>query len=392
MALKRKYSKSLKEFSEEKNKNVFIIMRFSNKEVFKQIESTIKWVLSKYGLRGFLARDVKFHDLLWEHVRTCMENSRYAIIVFEKILEPDFNPNVALELGYMLAIGKECLILKDSSMKNLHSDVMGHLYESFDSYNIEETISTSLESWLMKLGHNLIPPSRIITDEIPIEAYKKRTKEIIEELKKIEDTPKFSVTDSIIRQAASLSSLAICGDEEHEDDKDGKLLSALITERNLFENLLNKKFKLKLIVSPHLHVARIRSGHVSKPYVEKNILPRYNRLIEVIQQNAENEKFQIVHADAPHFDNLIIIGNKLICKGEKRANEKGFKSTTFIYNPSEIGTEIFRFDEEFKANAGLILKKENTQSKDHSSKELKDKVIVRLKKSIEGIRKELDNL
>ena len=117
-----------------------------------------------------------------------MENSRYAIIVFEQILDPDFNPNVALELGYILAIGKDGLILKDSSMKDLHTDVMGHLYESFDSYNVEETVATSIESWLMKLGHSLIPPSVIITDDIPIEAYKKRTKKIVEELKEIKKT------------------------------------------------------------------------------------------------------------------------------------------------------------------------------------------------------------
>ena len=111
--------------------------------------------------------------------------------------------------------------------------------------------------------------------------------------------------------------MQFCDDEEHEHDNDGKLQQALIAERSNFENLLEMKFKVKLIVFPYIHVARVRSELVSKSYVEKNILPRYNRLIDIIQENYENEKFQIVYADAPHFENLIIIGNKLICKGEK---------------------------------------------------------------------------
>src|SRR3712207_4509606 len=100
-------------FEKDKDENVFVIMRYSPESPFKEIEETIRNTLHQYGLKAVLAKDVAFHQELWENVQFCMRHSRYAVVVFERIQQPDFNPNVLLELGYMLALHKRCLILKE---------------------------------------------------------------------------------------------------------------------------------------------------------------------------------------------------------------------------------------------------------------------------------------
>src|SRR6185503_8693470 len=88
-------------FEKDENRNVFVMMRYSSETPFAEIEEVIKETLQRYGLRAVLARDVAFHQELWNNVRFCMNHCRYAIVVFDRIQEPEFNPNVALELGYM---------------------------------------------------------------------------------------------------------------------------------------------------------------------------------------------------------------------------------------------------------------------------------------------------
>ncbi|HEX8919847.1 MAG TPA: hypothetical protein VF766_00120, partial [Pyrinomonadaceae bacterium] len=76
-------------FEKDLYRNVFVIMRYAPKAPFVEIEKTIKETLQRYGLKAVLAKDVAFHQQLWNHVRFCMEFSRYAIVVFESILNPD---------------------------------------------------------------------------------------------------------------------------------------------------------------------------------------------------------------------------------------------------------------------------------------------------------------
>lgn len=127
-------------------------------------------------------------------------------------------------------------------------------------------------------------------------------------------------------------------------------------------------------------------------YVRINILTRYSQLIETINKYIDKTNLQIVYSDTPHYENFLVIGNSCVCVGQKSVKETGLSSTTFIYEPSIIGKEIDQFDIEFKDHAGLILNLEETQSKDHSSKELKVKVLERLKLSEKEIKNELRKL
>jgi len=77
-----------------------------------------------------------------------MYGCHFGIAVFDRIEADDFNPNVALEVGYMLALNKSVCLLKDRTLKALHADLVGRLYRHFDPQNILNTIPTELSKWM----------------------------------------------------------------------------------------------------------------------------------------------------------------------------------------------------------------------------------------------------
>ena len=68
--------------------------------------------------------------------------------LFEQLHRNQFSPNVALEVGYVLALGKMVCLLKDSSIGHLHADLLGELYRPFDMESIEDTVTAALASWM----------------------------------------------------------------------------------------------------------------------------------------------------------------------------------------------------------------------------------------------------
>jgi hypothetical protein len=132
--------------------NVFIMMRYGTSDYFGAIERTIKNTLSRYRLFGHLARDQALAPALWDNIRIHMDSSRFGIAVFEDIDERYFNPNVSLELGYMLARRCECLLLKECRMNALHTDLCGRLYHEFDALDAAGTVPACIEGWLDDLG------------------------------------------------------------------------------------------------------------------------------------------------------------------------------------------------------------------------------------------------
>lgn len=132
--------------------NVFLMMRFRTTKQHQNINDTISAILKEYSLNLIRADSKQYYDELWTNVKSCMDASSYGIAVFEQIDERDINPNVSLELGYMLGRGRRCLLLKEKRMPILQSDLCGHLYRQFDSYYIEDTVRSEVYKWLKDLG------------------------------------------------------------------------------------------------------------------------------------------------------------------------------------------------------------------------------------------------
>jgi hypothetical protein len=126
----------------------FVMMQFTETPAHLAIEKAIKDTLSKYHFTGLLARDKEYNDNLYPNIQTYMHGCEFGIAVFERIQKDDFNPNVSLEVGYMLGLKKRVLLLKDKTLTVLHADLAGKLYRPFDVQNSKTTIPPEIERWM----------------------------------------------------------------------------------------------------------------------------------------------------------------------------------------------------------------------------------------------------
>lgn len=133
-------------------KTAFLIMQFGDTKAHSSIVSTIKDTLKNHNIIGLRADDKEYADDLFLNIRTYMHCCDFGISIFERVTEDDFNPNVSLEVGYMLGLGKSVCLLKDKTLKNLQTDLIGKLYKPFDTLDIMDTLPNQLEKWLNDKG------------------------------------------------------------------------------------------------------------------------------------------------------------------------------------------------------------------------------------------------
>jgi len=67
---------------------------------------------------------------------------------FERINTNYFNPNVSLEIGYMMAMNKPILFLKDLTLTSLQTDLIGKLYHEYDFQSPETTLPIVIDKWI----------------------------------------------------------------------------------------------------------------------------------------------------------------------------------------------------------------------------------------------------
>jgi hypothetical protein len=132
----------------EGTRTAFLIMQFTETDIHDKIISTIKSLLKGYNITVLRADDKEYSDDLFANIKTYMHCCEFGISIFERITEEEFNPNVSLEVGYMMGLKKPICLLKDKTLKNLQTDLAGKLYKPINLFNIEESIKTHLNKWL----------------------------------------------------------------------------------------------------------------------------------------------------------------------------------------------------------------------------------------------------
>ena len=130
----------------ENKMTAFIMTSYTEKH--KDIIEKIKQTLSKHEIIGMLAKDGEWTDDLFHNTQVYMHCCNFGIGIFTKIdNNVEFNSNMTLEVGYMVALEKKVCYLKDNRIKNLPTDLKGKLYSNFDFSDLN-TIETVLEDWL----------------------------------------------------------------------------------------------------------------------------------------------------------------------------------------------------------------------------------------------------
>ena len=136
----------------DEGKAAFIMMKFGRTPSHDKIIEAIRSAIKPYGIEGLRADDKQYHDELFPNIETYVHGCGFGIAVFERIETEEFNPNVSLEVGYMIGIKKPVCLLKDQTLRTLHTDLVGRLYRPFDTLDPGKTIPTELVRWLSDKG------------------------------------------------------------------------------------------------------------------------------------------------------------------------------------------------------------------------------------------------
>lgn len=130
------------------NKCAFLMMKFEDSPIQSKIVQKLKTIFKKHGMELLRADDKPYSDDLLTNIRTYMHGCEFGVAIFDRINSEYFNPNVSLEIGYMMALKKPILFLKDITLKSLHTDLVGKLYEEFDFQNYKKSFDKSITKWL----------------------------------------------------------------------------------------------------------------------------------------------------------------------------------------------------------------------------------------------------
>jgi hypothetical protein len=134
---------------------VFIMTRFATgNRLLEPLDREIRGVLRGHGLNPVRADDRMYlrDRNLWNNVCVYMLCCKYGIAILEDRIKDEFNPNVAIEYGFMRGLNKPTLLLTDVGFRNLRADIIGTLREEFDITDIEGSIRRPIETWLVELG------------------------------------------------------------------------------------------------------------------------------------------------------------------------------------------------------------------------------------------------
>jgi nucleoside 2-deoxyribosyltransferase len=121
--------------------------------LLEQLDAELRKVLRDNGLNPLRADDKMYmrDRNLWNNVCVYMLSCKTGISILEDRIADEFNPNVALEYGFMRALDKPVLLLADVGFRNLRADIIGTLREQFDITDIAGTIRSPIEKWLKEL-------------------------------------------------------------------------------------------------------------------------------------------------------------------------------------------------------------------------------------------------
>jgi hypothetical protein len=133
----------------DSSKVAFLIMKFGSTEMHSEIVTSVKNTLAKNNIIGVRADEKEYHDILYYNVLTYLHGCHFGVAIFERLSDDYFNPNVSLETGYMLALGKNVCLLKDRTIRALQTDLVGKMYREFDQLKSEETVGQVLTSWML---------------------------------------------------------------------------------------------------------------------------------------------------------------------------------------------------------------------------------------------------
>lgn len=126
------------------DRNVLLMTRFPRQRddpLVGLIESA-RSVCTAHGLKMHLAGDENADPVLFNNVAAYMWACRFGLAFFEAHGDPPnkpaaLNQNLLIEVGGMLMAGRRCAILRDSSVEQMPTDLVGHIFHSLNLADLD---------------------------------------------------------------------------------------------------------------------------------------------------------------------------------------------------------------------------------------------------------------
>ena len=135
-------------------KTAFIIMDFTKSNNHDLILNTIISTCSKFKITALRADNKEYCDDLLHNIEVYMHGCTFAISVFDNLKDDNIiNSNVSFETGYVKALGKKVLLLKDKNITKLQTDLAGKLYKEFDTTSIADSLEKVIKKWIKDSIH-----------------------------------------------------------------------------------------------------------------------------------------------------------------------------------------------------------------------------------------------
>jgi hypothetical protein len=134
-------------------KSVFIMTKFpeGNSKSDKELNKVIRAVSSAIKNCGFsprVASQKDYHKLLWDNVELHLLGCGKGVAILEDRYKPELNPNVAMEWGWMRAMGKDVLCLVEDGFKHYRADVSGLIEYNFSWEKPANGTRNAIKKWL----------------------------------------------------------------------------------------------------------------------------------------------------------------------------------------------------------------------------------------------------
>jgi hypothetical protein len=130
------------------SRNVFVMMRFSQTPQMLAITEAIRSTLRQRNYHAIRADDRDYTGDLWMNAELCARGCELGLAVLEDVHRQGHDLNIALELGFMRALQRRCLILREQTLPQLPTMLVHRFYRTFDMFDIEASIERSVSTWL----------------------------------------------------------------------------------------------------------------------------------------------------------------------------------------------------------------------------------------------------
>lgn len=129
-------------------KSVFGISRFpaDAADPLSACLDSVREETNAYGLEFHLASDKAVADELWANVAGSLWSCALGVAIIENRAGAGLNPNVLLEVGAMLVTGRRCVLLRDSTVAKMPTDLVGHIYRDVDLDDVS-TVRRAVAAW-----------------------------------------------------------------------------------------------------------------------------------------------------------------------------------------------------------------------------------------------------